>query len=546
MLRYCILDCFVDEPACFGVPPFISPYPRYIFGALLDAGVSPDAIAYLTIDDCRETGYLLEERYKAIFLIGGAVVPGKYLGSRIGTAAEIRRITGQNPGQRFAVGGLISRVFEGEDNLIPVLGDIEKYAYHCALGAQLDARRTPEEVARWARSGAAVVRRHPRFPHVICEVETYRGCPRDVHCSFCSEGLFSPVEYRDEEDIIGEIDALSAAGVSRFRLGRQADILQYKADFTVSRKGFPKPVPERIGVILAALRSRIAAGAVTVLNIDNANPGTVANYPEESSVILSDLAATVTPGDTLALGIESFDEAVVLKNNLKVMPDDAVRAIDIINRTAGGLVGPFHALLPGVNLIHGLAGETAETFATNYRYLSEILERGLLVKRINIRQLLPFPGTPLYEKRPRVTSAVENRFRYYREKIRSEIELPMLKKIYPTGTIIRESQVLDTRAGYSYGKQIASYSITAKFPLPLETGAFYDALVIAHRERSLIALPLPVDLNTLPQKAIELIPGIGKRRAAEIVMRRPFTGIAELVKMLDGVEEKIRKAIVPE
>jgi radical SAM superfamily enzyme with C-terminal helix-hairpin-helix motif len=546
MTSYCILDCFVDEPACFGVPPFISPYPRYIFGALLDAGVSPDEITYLTIDDCRGSGYRLEDRYGAVFLVGGAVVPGRYLGSRIGTAAEIRRIAAQNPGQRIAVGGLISSVFEAEDNLLPVRCDIEKYAYHAALGSPVDARRTAGEIARWAPAGAGVVRRHPRFPHIICEVETFRGCPRDVHCSFCSEGLFSPVEYRDEEDIIAEIDALSASGVSRFRLGRQADILQYKADFSLSVKGFPRPVPARIGAVLAALRDRTAAGAITVLNIDNANPGTIAAYPDESAAILSDLAATVTPGDTLALGVESFDEAVVLNNNLKVMPDDAVRAIEIVNRTAGARVGPFHALLPGVNLIHGLAGETAETFAVNYRYLSAIMERGLLVKRINIRQLLPFPGTPLYERRPRVSTAIENRFRYYREKIRSEIELPMLKTIYPAGTIIRGSQVLDLRAGYSYGKQIASYSITAKFPLALETGAFYDALVIGHRERSLIALPLPVDLNTLPQKAIELIPGIGKKRAAEIVMKRPFRNAVETLKMLDGVEENIRKSIVRE
>jgi hypothetical protein len=32
--RYLILGCFIDGPACFGVPPFISPYPRYILGAL--------------------------------------------------------------------------------------------------------------------------------------------------------------------------------------------------------------------------------------------------------------------------------------------------------------------------------------------------------------------------------------------------------------------------------------------------------------------------------------------------------------------------------
>ena len=36
--RFLILDCYVDEPACLGVPPFVSPYPRYIYGALIDAG----------------------------------------------------------------------------------------------------------------------------------------------------------------------------------------------------------------------------------------------------------------------------------------------------------------------------------------------------------------------------------------------------------------------------------------------------------------------------------------------------------------------------
>ena len=210
MLNYCILDCFVDEPACFGVPPFIAPYPRYIFGALVDAGVSPEAVDYLTIDHLRGTDYRLEDRYEAVFLVGGAVVPGRYLGSKIGTAAEIRRIAERNPGQELAVGGLISRVLEGGGNLHPIHDDIEKHAYHRAAGMRTDARRTPGEIARWARAGAIAVRRHPRFPHVICEIETFRGCPRQSHCSFCSEGTFGPVEYRSEEDIVGEIDALIA------------------------------------------------------------------------------------------------------------------------------------------------------------------------------------------------------------------------------------------------------------------------------------------------------------------------------------------------
>ncbi|HNW27281.1 MAG TPA: radical SAM protein, partial [Spirochaetota bacterium] len=129
MLSCCILDCYVDEPACFGVPPFVSPYPRYIFGALADAGVDGSRIDYLTIDSLRAAGYRLERAYDMVFLIGGAVVPGRYLGSRIGTAAEIRRIAENNRNQRFAVGGLISRVLPGGGNVNLVHNDIEKFAF---------------------------------------------------------------------------------------------------------------------------------------------------------------------------------------------------------------------------------------------------------------------------------------------------------------------------------------------------------------------------------------------------------------------------------
>jgi len=38
-LAVTIVDGYVDEPAHFGVPPYISTYPRYAAGALVDAGV---------------------------------------------------------------------------------------------------------------------------------------------------------------------------------------------------------------------------------------------------------------------------------------------------------------------------------------------------------------------------------------------------------------------------------------------------------------------------------------------------------------------------
>ncbi len=544
MLNCCILDCYVDEPACFGVPPFVSPYPRYICGALADAGVDEAHIDYLAIDTLRNSDYRLDRTYSMVFLIGGAVVPGRYLGSRIGSAAEIRRVAERNPGQRFAVGGLISHVLPGGGNVILIHNDIEKYAYHYARGEDGDGRRSAGEIARWSVRGAAVVRRHPRYPDIICEIETSRGCPREIHCSFCSEGLFGPVEFRGAEDIIAEIDALITAGVSRFRLGRQADILQYQSDCTAFTRGFPKPAVEPIRELLSELRIRKERGLITVLNIDNANPGTIANFPGESARILEDLVDTITPGDTLALGVESFDEEVVRRNNLKVSAEEAELAIEIINSVGGARIDSIPVLLPGVNLIHGLDGETMETFETNFRYLSGMLERGLLIKRINIRQFLPFPGTPAYMTKTTPGKSVENRFTYYRDRIRAEIEHPMLARIYPPGTIIRGSQILETRSGYSYGKQIASYSITLKFPMVLPLMSFQDAVIIAHRERSLIALPSPININTLPQKALELIPGIGKKGASEIILNRPFKNIDDIQCYIRNISGDIIKSIV--
>ena len=140
--QYLILDCFVDEPACFGVPPFVSPYPRYIYGALIDAGCENSSISYKTIENLKETEYLLESQYEMVFLIGGAVVPGRYLGSKIGSLAEIEKILKLNNGQKFAIGGLISDVLKNENtNIFLVKNDIEKFAYEYCNENIIDSRR---------------------------------------------------------------------------------------------------------------------------------------------------------------------------------------------------------------------------------------------------------------------------------------------------------------------------------------------------------------------------------------------------------------------
>ena len=44
-----ILDCYTDEPAGLGVPPYLGTYPRYLYGLLKQQG----EVRYITIDDLR-------------------------------------------------------------------------------------------------------------------------------------------------------------------------------------------------------------------------------------------------------------------------------------------------------------------------------------------------------------------------------------------------------------------------------------------------------------------------------------------------------------
>ena len=520
--RYLILDCYVDEPACLGVPPFIAPYPRLVYGALADAGVKEENITYLTIDHLRATGFHLEADFTAVFLIGGAVVPGRYLGARIGSLAEIRKIIDLNPGRFFVVGGLISHVLD-RPRVHGILNDIEAAAHTLAMGKITDRRRTTAEASKWAVLGAPVVKQHPWFPRVMCEIETGRGCPRTSHCSFCSEGLLDFIEFRQEEDIHREIETLLDIGVKRFRLGRQADILQYGSALDNFNNGFPCPSPERVGALFSPLGRLRNEGRILTLNIDNGNPGTIVSFPDQSARILESIADAVSPGDTLAMGIESFDPEVISKNCLKIQGPGALFATGLVNSICGNRVNGLPRLLPGINLIHGLPGETPETFRINYNWLKAMLDKGHLLRRINIRKLQPFPGTPLYAGTAALSRAMTNRYEYYKEKIRNEIDNPMLKRIYPAGTILHDMLILETQEGFSYGKQIASYAIAAKHPVEIRSGEFVSSMVIGHQERSLLALPVPIDLNTLPARALERIPGISRKRASDIILERPLS-----------------------
>ncbi len=101
-----ILDGYVDEPACLGVPPYISPYIRTVAGALADHGYT---VRYLTIDQLRhDPVYINRMDMTAILvMIAGVTVPGKYLGGTPATLNEIEQVGHMLRGPKKMIGGPI-------------------------------------------------------------------------------------------------------------------------------------------------------------------------------------------------------------------------------------------------------------------------------------------------------------------------------------------------------------------------------------------------------------------------------------------------------
>ena len=102
-----IIDFYVDEPACLGVPPYLSPYCRYIAGVLADSGISTEKIGYMTVDQWRDAGRVLQDEPELVVMIAGSTVPGKYLGGKIGTVSDI--LTFLNYRRRYQKGTEIGR-----------------------------------------------------------------------------------------------------------------------------------------------------------------------------------------------------------------------------------------------------------------------------------------------------------------------------------------------------------------------------------------------------------------------------------------------------
>jgi len=530
--RFLLIDGFVDEPACLGVPPYLSPQVRAAAGAARDAGAE---VEYITIDHLRRGDKIPPADLTLV--IAGVAVPGKYLRASPASSQEIQRLVERLPGVR---------VLGGPATLEPLLQD--KYdllahrdpamvVYSLLQGEEPQDRwRTMEQWERWLLAGAEIVAKHSDFPQpLMAEIETYRGCVRYASggCSFCVEPLKGKPVYRDEEAIIAECKRLAEIGVRNFRLGGQSCIISYKADLGTGDP--PRPNPRAVERLL----SGVTALQPDVLHVDNANPAVIASYPEESAAILRTLVKYCTPGNVLALGLESADPEVQRANNLNSTAEQAMEAIRMINEVGGargdsGL--PY--LLPGLNLIVGLDGETVATPERNMTFLHEVLRRGYLLRRLNIRQVIAV--------RKEFTPAINRRkFIRFKERVRKEIDRPMLQRLVPAGTVLRRVYTEARDGNTTFGRQIGSYPLLVGFPYPIELDQFVDAMVMSWGYRSVTAIEYPLKVNSCPLAALQALPKIGRKRAIRLFHGRPLRTYEDLVASLDdpAIAEELRGLI---
>ncbi len=556
-VKAAILDCYVDEPACLGVPPYLSPYPRYVAGAVVDSNPG-SSIRYFTVDELRRGASTILpalDEVDLLVVIAGVAVPGKYLG---GTPADLKEITHYmrmisnpvkvlgGPAAAFGCGVEGGELVEKPDKMVTSLFDIVVNGDVEVVVAQLVKEKLNEnrvdgklrrsgahEINHYAVKGARIAMQHPDYPEtLICEVETYRGCPRCVSggCSFCIEPLYGLPDFRPVRDIIAEIKALCNVGVRHFRLGRQPDIFSYMA-IGVGENEFPKPNPGALKKLFAGIRTECLD--IETLHIDNANPGVIARYPKECEEIAKTIIKYHTPGDVAAFGVESVDPVVIEKNNLKAQPEQTLQAIELINKV-GSVRGSngLPELLPGINFVYGLIGETEETYRLNLEFMKGLLERGLLVRRINIRQVIPFPGTKMGKVGNRIIRKNKGIFATYKEKMRIEVDLPMLRRIVPTGTVLRRVRTETHEGNMTHARQVGTYPLLVTIPEKVPLDEWLDTTIVGHGYRSATGVPRPLNVNTASPRLLRALPKISEKEVLTLLRNRPITSLDELKGLL--------------
>lgn len=482
-----ILDCYTDEPSGYGVPPYLGVHQRYVSAAL-------DYLRrkhfYITIDDLKyaknkkkrvppgttdistlnltlnaEKALSLLRNAEIIYIIMGCFVDYEYLSALPPRASELYELLKEFKSQKkilfYVLGGrkeipqeffksplysIIDKVVTGHSYNFLLRKEVDSFSPNYDLLAKITKRKIPilEQI------------KTPR----IMEIETMTGCDW-AKCSFCIERVRClPISYREVKDIVEEIVSLYKQGARYFRLGRNPNFYYYmRQDVSKIEELFYK--------------IRTFCPDLKVLHIDNVSPHSVVT--PQGRKITEMIVKYCTSGNVAPFGVESFDPLVRKINTLNGTIDQIMKAIEILNeygKEKGENGQP--KFLPGINLIYGLPGQRPKTLEYNLYYLEQILQK-FETQRLFFRKLCPPFGVSMREF---ISKKESEEYENWKEKIYNKFAIPMLKKIFPVGTILKNVRVEVWQNGDSTLRQLGTCPprVVIKNKL-LPIGQEYDIVV---------------------------------------------------------------------
>ena len=146
----------------------------------------------------------------------------------------------------------------------------------------------------------------------------------------------------------------------------------------------------------------------------------------------------------------------------------------------------------------------------------ELKKSGLRIRRLNIRQLLPIRG-----QKETVAPELRGTFRKHKQAVREQFDQAILREVVPAGTVMKDVYLEKVEPGLTYGRQIATYALLVGIPFETEADRFTDVLVTDHGYRSLTGVPVPFHVPSASVHELEALPGIGKKRAVDLKVKRP-------------------------
>lgn len=498
MHKTVILDCYTDEPSGYGVRPYLGSHQIHLSQALSYKGVRH---SYLTIDDLRYSERLSNGNQKedtektdisilqttkncenalniinsadVIYIVMGCFVDYQYFSALPPKNNEVYKYLRNTPAKKilFYVLGASNGVPEeySRSSLSGIIDHIEhgntyRYILEDISGQdRFDYLKPNYALLKDISKSHVQIIDQLKYP-IIAEIETGTGCNTPT-CSYCIEAVRRlKVSYRSPEDIIGQVISLYNSGVRHFRLGRQPNFYHYQrqnvGDLERLLSGIRENCPD-----------------IETLHIDNANMLDVVRNNGEAFTQL--IVKYCTSGNIAPLGIESFDDNVRDASNIMGKADEVLKAIEIINKYGQekGEDG-FPKLLPGINLIHGLPGQSSKTHDINLKYLDKILTSGMQTQRLFYRRMTRPTGIS-FEDGPEQTDDYNN----CHDDIVKKFVLPMQSIVFPKGTILKNFREVVFDGTYTTLRTMGTCSIRASVEgnRGLDPYGYYNIEVFGNR-----------------------------------------------------------------